>query len=406
MAKRAALEKLGQPDWILLGATAALCAIGLMMVYSASFDLSFREWEDPTHYLKAQLSWMGIGAVIILILSQLHYRHLTKVSIPLMLVTLGLLVTLAITRERQLLSSSVSLGELAKLTAVIYIGHWLASKRVEQLRRLPVGPLPFTIIVGILAGLVMIQPDLSEALVIVMIAFAMFFMAGADVLQFVIGGLGGGAAFGLVVSKMPYAMQRLEPHLQEWKNPLGGTNFQLQQGLIAMGSGGILGFGPGNGRAKYQWLPVPHTDSIFAILGEELGFIGCLAVLGLFVIIAVRGFQIASRARDPFGRMLAIGITTWITIQALFNVAVVTGTIPYTGIALPFVSYGGSSLVTCMTGIGIMISISRVTSGTELLGARPVTPTPPPASPEDWRGEQAPRPWAKKRENPDFGLGK
>ncbi len=406
MAKRATSDKMGQPDWILLGATAALCAIGLMMVYSASFDLSFREWGDPAHYLKAQLSWMGIGAVAILTLSQIHYRHLTKISIPLMLGTLGLLGALAITRERQLFSTSVSLGELAKLTAVIYMGHWLASKRVEQLRKLPVGPLPFTIIVGILAGLVMIQPDLSEALVIVIIAFAMFFVAGADVWQFLIGGLGGAAAFGLVVSKMPYAMQRLEPHLQEWKNPLGGTNFQLQQGLIAMGSGGFLGFGPGNGRAKYQWLPAPHTDSIFAILGEELGFIGCIAVLGLFALIAYRGFLLAFRARDPFGRMLAIGITTWITTQALFNVAVITGTIPYTGIALPFVSYGGSSLVTCLTGIGIMTSVSRVTNGTEGTEVHSVAPKPLPEAPGGWRGEETSPQWSKKRENPNLGLGK
>lgn len=406
MAKRPASDRMGQPDWVLLGATAALCAIGLMMVYSASFDLSFREWDDPAYYLKAQLSWMGIGAIVILILSQVHYRHLTKISIPLMLGTLGLLGALAITRERQLFSTSVSLGELAKLTAVIYIGHWLASKRVEQLRKLPVGPLPFTIIVGILAGLVMIQPDLSEALVIVLIAFAMFFVAGADVLQFIIGGLGGAIAFGLVVRNMPYAMDRLAPHIQEWKNPLGGTNFQLQQGLIAMGSGGLVGFGPGNGRAKYQWLPAPHTDSIFAILGEELGFIGCLAVLGLFAIIAYRGFQIALRARDPFGRMLAIGISAWITTQALFNIAVVTGTIPYTGIALPFVSYGGSSLVTCLTGIGIMISISRVTNGTERTRAHSVAPTPPAEAPKDWRSKEGLQPWSKTRENPNLGLGK
>jgi cell division protein FtsW len=228
------------------------------------------------------------------------------------------------------------------------------------LRRLPVGPLPFTIIVGLVAGLVIVQPDISEALVIVLVSMVMFFLAGADLLQFAIGLLGGGVAFAAVVSRIPYAMERLQPHFAEWQDPLNSANFQLRQGLIALGSGGILGLGPGNGRMKYQWLPAAHTDSIFAILGEELGLVGCLFLVGLFIVVVYRGFRIAQQAPDPFGRLLSIGITCWISIQALINMAVVTGTIPFTGIALPFVSLGGSSLVTCMVGIGILVSISRV----------------------------------------------
>jgi cell division protein FtsW len=233
---------------------------------------------------------------------------------------------------------------------------------VEHLRNLPVGLLPFTIIVGIVAGLVMVQPDISEAMVIVLVSLAMFFLAGAPALQFGIGLLGGSAAFVFVITRIPYAMERIEPYLTEWRNPLEGGGMQLVQGLIGLGSGGLTGLGPGNGLMKYQWLPAAHTDSIFAIVGEEMGLIGSLALVALFGILAYRGFRISAQATEPFGRLVAVGITCWITLQALVNLAVVTGTIPFTGIALPFISVGGSSLVTCMVAMGILLSISRVNS--------------------------------------------
>jgi cell division protein FtsW len=280
-----------------------------------------------------------------------------------MAVALVMLITLVILGDRLLIGQSVSPVELAKLAVVIYIGHWLASKRVEQLRRLPVGPLPFAIIVGIIAGLVMAQPDVSEALVIVLVAAAMYFLAGAHPLQFGVGIAGGTAAFFLVAKQLPSVVSRFDPFLSAWRDPLSSTLpdlHQLRQGLIALGSGGVLGLGPGSGRMSYNWVPYAHTDAIFTILGEELGLVGCLTVIGLFAVVAYRGFRIALYSPDTFGGLLAVGITCWITFQALINAAVVTGTIPYSGIALPFISVGGSSLVTCMVGVGIMLSISRV----------------------------------------------
>jgi cell division protein FtsW len=249
---------------------------------------------------------------------------------------------------------------LAKLAVVVYIGHWLSSKS-EVLTRLPYGLLPFTIMVGVIVALVMAQtpPDISEAMVIVIVAVVMFFMAGADLLQFAIGIVGGGAAFAFVVSRLEHALIRLQPYWEEMKDPLSNGSDQLRQGLIALGSGGILGMGAGNGRAKYQWLPAAHTDSIFAVIGEELGLVGCLLLVGLFALLAYRGLRTAALVEDTFGRLMALGVTTWITFQALVNMAVVTGTIPYTGITLPFISVGGSSLVACMVGIGIVLSISR-----------------------------------------------
>lgn len=363
MNKRSTASQVsGSIDWIFLAAVAALLAIGLMMVYSSTFDMGYRLYGDPAFFFKRQLTWLAIGVMICIVVARMRYQHWMKLSLVIMIGALALLVVLVILgRGRHLLGNSISPAELAKLAIVIYISHWLVSKE-ELLGRLPYGLLPFTIIVGLVAGLVMAQPDLSEALVIVLMSVAMFFLAGADLLQFVIGIIGGSAAFAFVITRLPVAMERLQPYLLEWRNPLGSTNDQLKQGLIALGSGGVLGLGPGSGRMKYQWLPAAHTDSIFAVIGEELGLVGCVAVIALFALFAYRGFRIAEKAPDGFGRLLACGITCWIVFQAAINIAVVTGTMPFTGIVLPFISVGGSSLVTCLIGVGIMLSISRSSS--------------------------------------------
>jgi cell division protein FtsW len=357
---------LGPPDRLLLGAVAALIAVGLMMVYSATSDLAYRLFEDQAYYFKRQLLWFLIGAVAMFLVSRLDHRHWMKVSILVIASALAmLLILIFMGNQRHLFGQSVSPVELAKLAVVIYIGHWLSSKG-ELLRKVPYGLLPFTIMVGVVTGLVMAQPDISEAMVIVLVAVAMFFLAGADLLQFTIGITGGIAAFVLVVSQVGSAMERLEPFFKYWQDPLSSDNSQLVQGLIALGSGGLLGVGPGNGSMKNLWLPAAHTDSIFAIVGEELGLVGCLAVVGLFAILTYRGLMIARRAPDTFGSLLAIGVTCWIAFQALVNLLVVTGTMPFTGIALPFISLGGSSLVTCMVGIGILLSVSRAVNGEQL----------------------------------------
>jgi cell division protein FtsW len=359
MAHRTESQTSGSPDLPLLGATLGLIALGMMMVYSSTFDMGYQVYGDSAFFFKRQSAWLAIGAVAMFVASRMDYRHWMKLSIPLMAGTLLLLGILAVTRGRLLVGTSVSPVELAKLAVVVYIGHWLASKRVEQLRRLPVGPLPFTIIVGVVAGLVVAQPDLSEAIVIVLAAFAMFFLAGADLMQIIVGIVGGITAFILVIRQLGPALERIKPFFLYWKDPLSSTNDHLRQGIIALGSGGIFGLGSGSGRMKYSWLPTPHTDSVFAIVGEELGLVGCLAIMALFALLVYRGFRIATKAPDTFGSLLAVGVSCWIAVQALMNMAVITGTIPYTGIALPFISVGGSSLITCMTGVGIVLSISR-----------------------------------------------
>lgn len=354
-------KTLGSPDWILLGATAALIALGLMLVYSSSSHIAFEIYGDQAHFFKRQLAWFGIGALAMFTATWFPHRYWMKLSVPIMAVTVVLLLILAFgpERGRQLIGQSVSPSELAKLAVVIYIGHWLSSKG-ELLRRLPYGLLPFTIMVGVIAGLVIAQPDTSEAMIIVMVSVAMFFLAGADVVQFVVGIIGGIATFAIVITQL--APLRLEPFFTDWRDPMSSTILQLRQGVIALGSGGLLGSGPGHSGMKYWQLPLAHTDSIFAIAGEELGLVGCLAIIALFALLTYRGLRIASQSPDHFGGLLAAGITCWIAFQAMINVAVVTGTIPFTGTALPFISVGGSSLITCMVGIGIMLSISRATS--------------------------------------------
>jgi cell division protein FtsW len=368
MATKIKRAKMGSPDWILFLAVLGLAALGLMLVYSSTSDMGYQLDDDPALFFRRQFQLLGVGLVALFIASRIPYQHLMKFSIPIMGLALATLAALVLFKHGRLLfGRSVSPAEPAKLAMIIYIAHWLSSKE-GLLGTLPYGLLPFTIMVGVMAGLVMAQPDISEALLIVLVSLAMFFMAGADVIQFVIGIVGGGAAFAFVVTQLPHAMERLEPYIQEFRDPLHSTNFQLKQGLLALGSGGLLGLGAGSGRMKYQWLPTPHTDSIFAIAGEELGFVGCLLIIGLFVVVALRGIRIAAQAPDSFGRLLALGITCWFTFQALMNMASVTGTIPFTGIALPFISVGGSSLVTCLAGVGILLSVSRSAVDQEAAG--------------------------------------
>jgi cell division protein FtsW len=361
MAQETKNESSGSPDWILLGATLALLTVGLMVVYSSSSDAGYRLENDAAYFFKRQVVFLGVGLAGMVIATRMHYRHWMKLSILIMASALILLLLLVILdRDRLLFGQSVSPVEMAKLAVVIYIGHWLSSKG-ELLRKLPYGLLPFTIMVGLVTGLVMAQPDLSEALVIVLVSVVMFFLAGADILQFAIGILAGGTVFALVIGRLPHAVERLQAYLAEWRDPLHSDSFHLIQGLRAIGSGGFTGFGPGNGRMKYQWLPAAQTDSVFAIVGEELGLLGCLLVIGLLAVLVYRGLRTAALAPDAFGQLLAVGITCWIGFQSLINLSVVTGVIPFTGIALPFISVGGSSLVMCLIGVGIMLSVSRTT---------------------------------------------
>jgi len=342
---------------------ASLLLIGLMMVYSSSIEFGYLEHGQPTYFFNKQLIWALLGTAGLIAMMSIEYHTWRRFSIPLMAGALSLLIlVLLVGKERLgsvrfLFGGSVQPSELCKLVVIIYIADWLSSKG-ERLRMVTYGLIPFAVLIGVVAGLIVMQPDFSTAILIVATAIAMFFIAGADTLQLIIGLIFGGTTFGFLIWRSPHAWARIKAYLDSL---LGGEmSYHVQRNVSALKAGGVLGVGLGNGVYKLG-VPLAYNDSIFAVLGEELGLIGCLLVVGLFAALAYRGFQIALDAPDDFGTVLAAGITCWLIFQALINVAVTTNTLPFTGIPLPFISYGGSSLVVSMAGVGLLLGISRST---------------------------------------------
>ncbi|MBC8262691.1 MAG: cell division protein FtsW [Anaerolineales bacterium] len=349
-------------DYPLIIILASLLLIGLMMVYSASFSFGYAVFGQPTHFFGRQILWALLGTAGMIVMMSIDYRTWRRFSVPLMAGTLLLLILLLIVGQERLGSvrfffgGSVQPSELCKLIIIIYVADWLSSKE-ERLQMVTYGLIPFAILIGVVAGLIVMQPDFSTAILIVVTAIAMFFIAGADVLQLAIGFIVGGVTFAVLIRRSLHAVERINAYLASLFG--GEVNYHVQQNLSALKAGGLSGVGLGNGDFKLGILPLAHNDSIFAVLGEELGLIGCLLVVGLFAALAYRGFQISLEATDDFGTVLAAGLTCWLIFQALINIAVTTNTLPFTGIPLPFVSYGGTSLTVSMTGVGLLLGISR-----------------------------------------------
>lgn len=350
-------------DYWLLLAIAGLTVIGMLMVYSTTFDYGFNWRDDPTYFFERQLAALALGILAIVIIMQFDYHLLRRFSVPIMAVTLaGLLVLLFVGRVylgavRGFFEGSYQPSEVAKLATILYIAHWLSSKG-DRIKMVSYGLIPFSIIVGVVCALIVNQPDLSTAVLIALVAFTMFFVAGADWRQFGLAGLVGSVAFIGLVSVLPHAQQRIQDYTTTLRDPFQAT-WQVQQALIALGLGGWSGVGLGESIQKFGALPLSHTDGVFAILGEELGLLGTALVIGLFVLLVWRGIRAARTARDSYGFLLALGITCWLAYQALINVAVIIAVIPFTGIPLPFLSYGGSSLLLSLIGAGILLNISR-----------------------------------------------
>jgi cell division protein FtsW len=380
-------------DVYLVLIVAALLAIGLLMVYSTTFDWSYLEFGSPIRIFLRQVRSMIIGAVMLTIAWRIDYRILRNRYVAtgimvLAIIALGLLLILnrntVFGSQRSLYQGSYQPGEAAKLAVIIYFGAWLASRQ-QDLGKVGYGLIPFSILVGMVGGLIVLQPDLSTAAIIVLTAWTMFFVAGANIIQIVLAGAGAGLVGWSLSTQFSYARDRLTAHLVAMQD-LTNASWHVQQAIIAFtasGSGADANFGPnwfgvglGQSRQKFGFLPAAHTDSIFAIIGEELGLVGCLVVVILFVLFVWRGFKIASRAQDSFGSLLAVGIVSWIAYEALLNVAVMTAIIPFTGVPLPFISFGGSSLVVAMTATGLLLSVSRQRY-TKPDQVRPLTTTSP-----------------------------
>lgn len=362
----------GATDTLLLGAVVALLVIGTLMVYSASFVVAHNEFGDDLYFLTRQLAAIGLGGLGMLVAARTDYRRLRGVSLLAMLACIALLLLVlapglgksSYGSVRWLKLGPVQLqpSELAKLGVVLYLADWLARRR-PILRQFSNGSLPFVVIVTIVAGLVELQPDLGTAFVIVAAAACIFFVAGANLLHVgVFGSLGALVGIGLISRLASYRQDRIAAFLDPWAD-LQGSGWHTAQTLIALGSGGPWGLGLGASRQKFYWVPNAHTDAIYAIIGEELGLPGTLGVLVLFGIVAWRGFRLAWNCRDPFGRLLATGLTSLLAIQALVNIAVVTNSVPFTGVTLPLLSYGGNSTVVSMLAVGLLLSIGRHPGG-------------------------------------------
>jgi len=351
-------------DYPLVVIVVALLLIGLMMVFSATFDLGAKAHDNPVYFFIRQVVWTALGGVLAALLARVEYRQWRRHSITLMALTLVMLVAVFVmgaTRfgaQRTLWAGSIQPSEFAKLIIIIYVADWVSSKG-ERIKQVTYGLIPFAILIGTVAALIVSQPDISTAIIIVLTAVVMFFTAGADVLQLIIGFAFGSAAFALLISRSPHALDRVAAYLATLNDPYTGSSYQVREALTALGMGGLTGQGLGMGTQKLNALPLPHTDTIFAVLGEELGLMGTMLVIGLFAALAYRGFKIALEAPDNFGAVLAAGITFALLFQALINIAVITATLPFTGIPLPFISYGGSSMIVSLSSVGILLGVSR-----------------------------------------------
>jgi cell division protein FtsW len=352
-------------DYLLVITAAALLIIGLMMVFSATAfkGVDYQLSDEPTYYILRQAVFSGVGLLAMFIMARIRYHTWQKFSILMLvgaLLLLGLVLALGTERFggiRWFFEGSVQPSEVARLAVIIYIADWLSSKGI-RIRQVTYGLVPFGILLGLVAGLIILQPNFSIAVLIAMTAVAMFFIAGGDLWQIIASGLLSCVPLVLLITSSEYRIKRVLAFFNPLSDP-SGANYQTIQSLIALASGGLLGVGPGASRQKFGYIPAAHTDNIFAVLGEEWGLIGCLMVVGLFTFLAYRGFRVAMNAPDLFGAVLASGITCSLIFQALVNMAVVTAMAPATGIPLPFISYGGSSLVTSLAGIGLLLAVSR-----------------------------------------------
>ncbi len=351
----------------IFGVVVLLCVIGLVMVMSASSVVGLYQFHSSWYFVKRQAAWSAAGLIVLLITMRIDY-HLWRRLAPLALGgSLVLLVAVLIPNiGREVYGSTRWLGygpvqiqpsEFAKFAVVLFVADLLA-RRSHRMNDLGVTLKPVLIIAGVISGLVMLQPNLGTTMVVGAIVVAMLFVAGTPLLPLA-GVTGGGAvlATGLALAA-PYRRERVLAFLDPWRDPLD-TGYQIIQSQVGIAQGGLAGVGLGASRSKWGFLPFAHTDFVYAIIAEETGLIGASAVVLLFVALAWLGVMVAMRAPDAFGMLLAAGITTWLCVQAFVNIGAVIGILPITGVPLPFVSFGGSSLLATMAATGILLNVAR-----------------------------------------------
>ena len=360
----------GPLDLPFLMLTMLLLGVGLIMMFSASFATAYYNDGDPLVYIKNQAVYAAAGVVVMFLVSKINYQTFRLLSVP-GIVAAILLLVLALSPlgvELNEVKRWVRIGpiqfqpsEVAKFAVIVLFAH-IISINHKRMKTFAYGVLPFVVILGVIAGLMLLEPHLSGTVLILGIGGLMMFVGGTGLVWFglaiagVVAGVAGAVV--LVPDLVPYAMSRIE----SWQNPwldAQGDGHQIIQSMYAIGSGGLTGLGIGNSKQKHLYLPEPQNDFIFSVICEELGFIGALLVIFLFVALLLRGIYVAWHAKDKFGSMLVVGVIVQVTLQAVLNIAVVTKTIPNTGISLPFFSYGGTSLLMLLGEMGVVLSVSR-----------------------------------------------
>jgi len=360
-------EDQGNIDVSFLAVTAILVGIGLIMVYSASTIMAMKEFSDSYFFIKRQVVWAFLGFVALWIMARYPYQNLRKWVKPGMVVCMVLLVAVLVLSIGKTVGGArrwLSLGplsfqpaELLKVVLVVYLADALARKE-KIMTSFVEGVLPHLLILGSVAALLLCQPDLGTAIILILVGCSMIYMAGARLSHLLSLGLAALPIVFVLVYKVDYRRRRLDAFLDPWQEPLG-KGFQVIQSFLALGSGGLWGRGLCESQQKLFYLPAPHTDFIFSILGEELGFVGTFGLVLLFAFLIWKGFAIARRCNERFGKLLALGLTLLLGVQVVINMGVATGLVPTKGTTLPFISAGGSSLFFSLVAVGILLSISR-----------------------------------------------
>jgi cell division protein FtsW len=350
-------------DMLLILTVVALVVFGLIMLYSASFDFSFNEYGSSSYMFMRQVRWLGLGIILSFALSYFDYHHWRRLAVFAMLGIIGLLIIVLFINEirlgasRTLYDGSYQPSEVAKLVTVMYLSVWLYAKR-QYLHDISLGLIPLGVILGIVGGLIYLQPDLSAVATVMILGGLLFFLAGADIKQIVFLLIAAILMAWTVVQFSATGQDRVTSFLAGLQDPTHAS-YHVQRSFEAIVKGGVFGVGLGQADTKLTGLPFAPTDSIFAVVAEELGLFGSVLLMCLYAALIWRGLVIARRAPDLLGTLLAAGVTFWIGIEALINMAVMVGLMPFAGNALPFVSAGGSNLISTMCAIGIMLNISR-----------------------------------------------
>lgn len=359
------------PDYILIGIIVSLLVVGLTTLFSASSARAAANFDQPAYYLVHQLLFGVLpGLLALSIAYRVHYRFWKRFSFVILIFGVGLLLLVfspqfgvslkGASRWVEIGGIVVQPAEFFKLGFVMFLASFFASRQGKVPHFGRVG-IPFLIILGVVGALIMAQPATGTFGVIMITALGLYFLAGARIKNLVVMGVIVSLAFGALVFSAPYRLQRMVSYLNPQLDPQG-AGYQIQQALIGIGSGGLLGAGIGHSKQKFLFLPETIGDSIFAIFAEEAGFVGAVVVISLFFFLAHRGFKIARQSRDTFARLLAGGIVMWVVAQAFINIAAISGLVPLTGIPLPFFSYGGSAMVAVLAATGILLNLSRYTT--------------------------------------------